>query len=156
MITREQYLMGRDQSHAGELTPAMIANADEWCLRYNALAEIYKRETGNDAPDRITSGWRPKSINDKTPGAAKGSKHLTCEAGDVDDDGPFDRWCLENPQFLAEVGLWHEHPGWTDGWCHLQIIPPRSGAHVRTFIPNENEPMTLAYGRSPVIWKTAA
>lgn len=156
MITLEQYFMGRDQSHAAELTDELIANATEWCARYNRLAAIYEQNTGGKAPDKMTSGWRPKSINDRTPGAAKSSRHLTCQAGDLDDDGPFDRWCFENPQHLAEVGLWQEHPGWTDGWCHLQTIPPRSGEHVRTFIPNENDPMTMAYGRSPVIWRMAA
>lgn len=152
MITLTDYWMGRDQTHGGELTDELRNNAAETVRRYNVLAEVYEKATGNKAPHGVTSGWRPKSINDATPGAAKGSKHLTCQAVDVDDNGPFDRWCMEHPAQLAEVGLWQEHPGWTDGWCHLQTVPPRSSPHVRVFIPNMNEPMTRIYGTEPVIY----
>lgn len=165
-ISEQAYFMGRDVSHAAELTPDLRANAFEWRRRYDLLADIYERETGEKAPDRMTSGWRPRSINDQTPGAAKSSKHLTCEAGDLDDNGPFDRWCFEHPEHLAAVGMWQEHPGWTAdtptsrGWCHLQIVPPSLHGvprpEFRTFIPNMNDPMTLAYGREPVIYRMAA
>lgn len=152
-ITLTDYWMGRDELHGGELTDELRANAAETVRRYNVLAEIYEKATGNTAPRRVTSGWRPKSINDATIGAAKGSKHLTCQAIDVDDNGPMDRWCFEHPEKLAEVGLWQEHPGWTDGWCHLQTVPPRGGARYRTFIPNENDPMTEIYGRQNVVYE---
>jgi hypothetical protein len=152
-ITVDEYFMGRDESHAAELTDELRANAAETVRRYNEIAAIYERSTGNKAPRGVTSGWRPKSINDATPGAAKRSNHLICKAIDVDDNGPFDRWCFWNPARLAEVGLWQEHPGWTDGWCHLQIVPPPGGAKYRTFIPSTNEPMTTIYGRENVIYE---
>jgi hypothetical protein len=41
-----------------------------------------------------------------------------------------DDWCLEHPEVLQEIGLWQEHPAATKGWCHLQIVPPRSGKRV--------------------------
>lgn len=152
VITLSQYFMGREATHSDELTPLLLENAQETVRRFNELAAIYEDMTGQNAPDQVTSGWRPKSINDRVPGAAKGSKHLTCEAIDVRDDGPFDKWCMTHPAHLAEAGLWQEHPGWTDGWCHLQTVPPRSSPQVRVFIPNWNDPMTTIYGTSPVIW----
>ena len=154
-ITLEAYFMGRNVSHAHELTVAMLENAGVVLDRYNRLAAMYEADTGKPAPRKVNSGWRPQSINDATPGAAKGSKHLTCEAIDVEDQGPFDQWCMENPERLAEVGLWQEHPGWTDGWCHLQIVPPKSGEHIRTFIPRQGPPVVSKYGSSPVIWRPA-
>lgn len=155
IIASEAYWRGRDVAYADELTPDLRVNASITLARVNALRIKYEKMTGKIAPAGVTSGWRPKSVNDATPGAAKGSKHLTCEAIDLDDNGPFDRWCFEHPEELAAAGLWQEHPGWTDGWCHLQTVPPRSGAHIRVFIPSQNEPMTMAYGDRPVIWNPA-
>ena len=34
---------------------------------------------------------------------------------------------------LASLGLWMEHPLATKGWCHLQVVSPRSG--MRVFYP---------------------
>lgn len=154
MITLEQYWMGRDATHGAELTDELRANAAETVRLANVLCERYEQLTGMLAPTYINSGWRPKSINAATPGAATGSKHLTCRAVDLDDNGPFDRWCMEHPEILAEVGLWQEHPGWTNGWCHLQIVPPGNPPRpeVRTFIPSSAPPQTTIYGRAPVIY----
>lgn len=151
MIQLKDYWMGRDVSYAGELTPQLQANAEEWCRRYNVISEIYEKDTGRKAPDAMSSGWRPKSLNATVPGAAKTSRHITCEAGDVVDNGPFDKWCMDHPEILKEVQLWQEHPGWTDGWCHLQTVPPRGGAKYRTYVPNENDPMTTIYGHDHVV-----
>jgi len=68
------------------------------------------------------------------PGAAKGSKHLSCQAIDLEDrDGRLDAWCMAHLGVLEELQLWLEHPDATPGWCHLQILPPRSG--LRVFYP---------------------
>jgi uncharacterized protein YcbK (DUF882 family) len=88
-------------------------------------------ETKPDNKSLVSSGWRPPSLNAKTAGAAPNSKHMTCQALDVyDPDGDLDEWCMENLAKLEEAGLWLEHPSATKGWCHLQIVPPRSGKRV--------------------------
>jgi len=119
------YYMGRDKSHRSELTRELRANARETLRRSNRLL----RRAG--LMRKVTSGWRPASINAEVPGAAKGSKHLNCLAIDLEDrNGALDAWCLAHPETLEELGLWLEHPDATPGWCHLQILPPRSGNRV--------------------------
>jgi hypothetical protein len=119
------YYMGRDKLHRGELTRELRANARETLRRVNGLL----RRAG--LMRKITSGWRPSSINAAVPGAAKGSKHLSCLAIDLEDrNGMLDAWCMANLDALEDLGLWLEHPDATPGWCHLQILPPRSGNRV--------------------------
>lgn len=119
------YYMGRDKLHRGELTRELRANARETLRRVNRLlkrAGLFRR---------VTSGWRPAAINATVPGAARGSRHLTCLAVDLEDrDGALDAWCLAHLDVLAEIGLWLEHPDATPDWCHLQTQPPRSGNRV--------------------------
>ena len=80
---------------------------------------------------KVNSGWRPASINKATVGAAPKSKHMECLAIDLEDkDGSLDAWCLENLEVLQEIGLWLESPDATPNWCHIQIVPPRSGNRV--------------------------
>lgn len=119
------YYMGRDRLHRGELTREMRANARETLRRVNRLLQ----RAG--LTRKVSSGWRPASINAAVSGAAPNSKHISCLAIDLEDrDGALDAWCLANLQALEEIGLWLEHPSATPGWCHLQIQPPRSGNRV--------------------------
>ena len=155
-ITLAQYLGDHAQKYSGDLTFNLRENAEDLLGRINWLRNKYYEATGRQAPDNLTSGWRPKTYNATVRGASATSLHITCQAIDLDDNGPFDRWCKDNPAILAEAGLWLEHPGWTDGWCHLQSLPPRSSPNVRVFIPNWNEPMTTVYGTQPVIWNMPA
>jgi len=79
----------------------------------------------------VSSGWRPPAVNANTKGAARRSKHMTCEAVDVNDDnGELDEWCMSNLDYLEEVGIWMEHPSATKGWSHFQIVPPKSGNRI--------------------------
>ena len=120
--------MGRDRRFPDELTDEKRANAEETIDKANQLLERFGETR------KVNSGWRPASINSATVGAAPKSKHMTCEAIDLEDkDGSFGRWCLENLEELASIGLWMEDPAHTKNWVHLQIVPPRSGR--RTFIP---------------------
>jgi hypothetical protein len=117
--------MGRDKKFNSLLTDELRANADEVVSK---VTELFSR-FGESR--RVTSGWRPPQINAQTPGAARKSLHMTCEAVDLEDpEGLLDDWCLEHPEILQEIGLWQEHPAATKGWCHLQIVPPRSGKRV--------------------------
>jgi hypothetical protein len=117
--------MGRDRQHHAELTPELRANARETVRRVNRLLQ----RAG--LARKVTSGWRPAAVNATVPGAAKGSKHITCIAIDLEDqDGALDAWCMANLEVLEELGLWLEHPDATPDWCHLQTLPPRSGNRV--------------------------
>lgn len=124
-ITLDGYFMGRDRSHAAELTDERRAHAEETVERVNRLLARAGIATA------VNSGWRPAGINAGVPGAAPRSKHIECLAVDLDDpDGALDRWCLQHLDALSEIGLWLEHPDATPGWCHLQIRPPGSGNRV--------------------------
>jgi len=122
--------MGRDKQFP--LTPQQQANAKETVRRVNLLLARFGETR------KITSGYRPPAINAATAGAAKRSKHLDCLAADIEDaNGKLDAWCMKNLKVLEEIGLWLEHPSATknparfgEGWCHVQIVPPKSGNRV--------------------------
>lgn len=119
------YYMGRDREFRAELTRELRANARDIIRRVNRLLK-----RAGIAAD-VSSGWRPVAINASVPGAAPGSRHISCLAIDLADrNGDLDAWCLANLEVLAELGLWLEHPDATPGWCHLQTRPPRSGNRV--------------------------
>ena len=144
MITLEAYWMGRDKEYADELTDEIRANAQVTVDRVNELLA----RAGRSSIDRLSSGFRPKAINDATSNAAKGSKHLTAEAADIPDaDRLLAGWCMDNLDVLREIGLWAEDPRWTPTWLHVQIVPPKSGKHV--FIPNSLPPKDPSF---PVTW----
>lgn len=133
MITIEDYWMGRDKTYSVELTDEIRKNAAVTVARANDLLE----RAGLGELDYVASGWRPKSINDFTANAGKGSRHLTGQAIDIGDpDRRLARWCATHYPILEELGLWLEHPGWTPSWVHLQTIPPASGK--RCYIPSNS------------------
>ena len=125
MITLKEYFQGRDKEFANELTDQLRINAEVTVARVNALLDHF----GQDRV--VTSGWRPRAINASTSGSALKSKHMTCEACDLQDaDGDLDDWCMDNLEVLEELRLWLEHPASTKGWAHLQTVPPKSGKRV--------------------------
>lgn len=141
MITLDDYWMGRDLKYRADLTPEIIANAQVTVDRVNQLIEAYRDCTGVELSE-VASGWRPPAVNEATSNAAKASTHLAGQGCDLRDNAnrDFARWCLQNEDLLAEIGLWMEDPRHTwrapDGrpWVHLQIRPPRSARRV--FIAN--------------------
>jgi hypothetical protein len=129
MITLDDYLMGRDKIYT--ISHEQVANAQVVVERVNLLLSYYYKDHPDADKPKVNSGWRPPQVNAKTPGAAKKSKHMTCEAVDLDDDdGALDDWCMDSLNHLERCGLWMEHPSATKGWCHLQIVPPKSGKRV--------------------------
>lgn len=126
MITLDEYLgQHADDAEDGELTSEIENNAMVTVIKANQLT------TAANFDSRLRSGWRPAATNKVIPNAAAKSKHMTGEAVDiVDDEGELDDWCLDNPHVLERIGLWQEHPSFTKGWCHVQIVPPRSGKRV--------------------------
>ena len=136
MITLKDYYMGRDEKYKTLLTPQLRANAALTVGAANLLLSaaasdgVYL-EVHPVTRSLVSSGWRPPAVNALTPGAAVRSKHMNCEAIDLyDSEGDLDAWCMDNLYKLEGFKLWLEHPGATKGWCHLQIIPPRSGNRV--------------------------
>lgn len=133
MITIRDYFMGRDVQYAEQLTSELKLSAGETVRRVNLLLAEYGEPTPvNPATQSaVSSGWRPPAVNARTAGAAAKSRHMTCQAIDIyDPDGDIDNWCMDNLDKLAIAELWMEHPAATKGWCHLQIVPPRSGKRV--------------------------
>lgn len=130
MITLTDYWMGRDREYPLALTPQIEKNAALTVQLANALLVRFGQGR------KVNSGWRPPQVNERTPGAAVMSKHMTGQAIDLaDPEGDLDEWLLTQAgqTALAEIGLWHEHPAATKGWAHVQSVPPRSGR--RTFYP---------------------
>lgn len=131
MITLENYLNQWKVHYSsvpvppGELTDEMQTDAQITVDKANQLLVQF----GEDR--EITSGWRPIEVNRLVAGAALYSNHTRCLAVDIyDPHGDLDEWCLGHPEVLEEIGLWQEHPASTKGWCHVQIIPPKSGNRV--------------------------
>lgn len=124
-MTTHHYFMGRDLTHAADLTAELWVNAEETVRRVSALLQEFGEERG------VRSGWRPPAVNAKTPGAKVNSNHMTCRACDLDDpDGDLDEWALDHPEVLERLELWQEHPSATKGWAHFQTVPPKSGKRV--------------------------
>jgi hypothetical protein len=132
MITLKQFYMGRDVTYAAVLTDEIRTNAEVTVGRVNALLNAFGESRA------VNSGWRPAEINQATVGAAKRSKHMLGMACDIEDqDGRLDDYCMNNLNVLEQIGLWLEHPSATrnpnrygHGWCHVQIVPPKSGRRV--------------------------
>lgn len=131
MITLKDYWMGRDTQFPGQLTNDIISNAMMTIDRANRLIDEFQTDSGDHEVRKVNSGWRPPQINATTPNAAAKSRHMTGEAIDISDpEGDLDEWCMDNLPILQAIGLWMEHPSATKGWCHVQIVAPKSGKRV--------------------------
>lgn len=137
-LTIDQFFMGRREKYPLAYTPALLPAAMRTVAVVNDLitegiAQGVHFQVNPSTASLLSSGWRPAEVNSKTPGAAVHSKHMTCEAADIyDPDGEVDDFCLSDAgqSVLKRLGLWMEHPSATKGWCHVQIVPPRSGNRV--------------------------
>ena len=133
MITRDEYLKGRDTQFPADFTEDLSNNVDKLL---EAVNEFLKDWTG---PTVINSGFRPRSINDMTPHASKTSKHLDCLAIDLNDtDGKLWQYILTHLAEATALGLYFEDARWTrtktGGWCHIQLGGPKS--RKRIYIPS--------------------
>ena len=136
MISLHAYWLGRDVTHAEELTDEINRNAQATVERAN---ELLTRAGRNDI-NTVNSGWRPKAVNDTTSNAGASSRHITAEAVDLPDaDRALADWAVDNLDILKDIGLWMEDPRWTPTWLHLQIVPPKSGKLV--YIPSAKPPL---------------
>lgn len=125
MITWEDYFKRRDVDYASEMTSQIATLAQITISRANDLLDAFGEAR------QVTSGWRPPEVNAATPGAAQFSRHMTGQAVDLaDPEGDLDDWCMKHSEILENIGLWQEHPASTKGWCHVQIVAPKSGNRV--------------------------
>lgn len=123
-ITIREYMMDRAEKYPPSIE--MWFSACELIHKVNILLS----KAGLDR--RVTSGYRPPAINSQTPGASPTSKHMTCQAVDVEDHNKeLIDFCYKNRALLEELGLYIEVN--TPGWVHAQTVAPASGH--RFFLP---------------------
>ena len=138
MITKRELLMDRDKSFPKEYTTEISDNLDKVLVAINIIRKAYNK------PMRVTSGWRPSSVNGII-GGAKRSNHMMGLAVDIaDPDGELAKWLLNNLSVVQQAGLYLEDFRWTKGWVHFQIVAPRSGKLI--FVPS------TAPATQPDIW----
>lgn len=134
MISVAEYLGQHGAGHESELTDELRGNADVIVEQANALLAEFGEDRG------LRSGWRPKSVNDATPNAARASKHISCQAIDIEDnDHRLKEFVLKRNEYgaypvLEQFGLYAEFAGATPSWLHVQFVPPGSGKRV--YAPN--------------------
>lgn len=114
-----------ERAKSKELTPEVLANAQDLLNRVNALL----KELGKEAS--VSSGFRPSEVNAATPGAAKKSAHMTGKAIDLMDDkdqslGKLIRQKHKENGLLKRHGLMMENLANTKGkstnWVHLDTV----------------------------------
>lgn len=122
-FTYEEYVTA---SAPRKIPGEYVESARELCKRVNELRQHY------DAPMIATSGYRGPEHN-REIGGSPTSRHLKGVAVDIlDRDGDFAAFVMTNHRLLEQIGLWVEDPHYTEGWVHLQSVPPRSGNRVFT------------------------
>lgn len=141
-ITLDDYITASnkypERAKSPELTQPVKDNAIILLEKVNALLA----DLGISGPFKVSSGFRPSSVNSATPNAAKRSMHQTGMAIDILDDKKqkIAKLILSRPDLLKKYGLWLESPEHTIGkwtnWCHLDMDSTiRKDRPVRVFIP---------------------
>ena len=142
MISRDDFLKGRDKAYAAEFTPEISAECDRTIAAANLAVTLYLTDNPDAEHPHCNSGWRPREINKTTPGAAPMSRHMRGQAIDLGDtaDRRFAIWCLKNRERLKSCGIYAmERPeacvlvdakGNKVFWVHLQTVTPGSGVFV--------------------------
>jgi hypothetical protein len=113
--------------HGYKPSPEVEKNLAILLDRMNSVRSAYGK------PMIITSGLRSEADQARINPSASKSKHLTGQACDVQDtDGKLAEWIKANMKLMEAIGLWFEDFDHTHGWCHCQIVPPKSGKRVFT------------------------
>lgn len=139
-ISLADYAMGRDAQFLNEWELAR-ENAAFLLKKVNALLkDLHLLWPDWNFEAEVSSGFRPSSLNEKIPNAAKKSLHMTGRAIDLKDiDGSFKLAFQplidpDHAALLRKYGLFMEHPNWTKTWVHFDI-GPRADRPSRVFIP---------------------
>lgn len=122
MITRAEYLMGREVSDP--INEILEVNVAVLLYRVNRLLKAY------GLPVALSSGYRPVGVNANVGGSAR-SAHITCQAIDLKDPtGLLAAFIAKMPDCLETFDLYLEDPSATKGWVHLQTRKTASGKRV--------------------------
>lgn len=152
MITLEQYFSGGKGRFGEKLLHADATGerqerAELLLDRVNAMlaeaasAGAYADEIDDDTGSQISgvqggSGDGGFRLQNSGTGAGR-SKHKEGAAVDIfDPSGKLDAWLTD--AILKRYGLFREHPSATNGWCHVQTIPPgawKADSELRTYLP---------------------
>jgi len=120
-----------DRANSPELTQSVKDAATILINKINVLMA----DLGVTAVLKVSSGFRPSTVNSKIPNAAKRSSHMTGLAIDlVDVDGKLKSLIAKRPDLLRTHNLFMEDAGSTPGWCHLDYAT-RADRPSRTFKP---------------------
>jgi len=134
LITIEEVLMGRVKFD--DIPKEHQDNLKELVEKINKFFEGYTWP--KQLPKKVNDGYRRPQDSPKNGSAT--SWHFKGAAIDLDDDASGVTWkyVWQNRFKLKELGLYVEHPCWTNhkngSWIHIQTKPPRSGK--RFFIPS--------------------
>lgn len=119
MITLDQYLMGRseDPKYKLEFNDKIKDNALILINKVNSLlTDLGIKEV------KISSGWRPPSLNATVKGAAPKSAHTIGMAVDIHDkDFNLYNQIAQRPDLLKKYDLWLEDKEKTLTWVHLDF-----------------------------------
>lgn len=118
-----------ERAKSSELTQQVIDNITELLKRVNlALSDLGIKEA------KVSSGFRPSSVNNKVSNAAKRSSHMSGEALDILDDKNQSLCKLFTKDILEKYDLYREDSDYTVGkftnWCHLQTRKTGSGNRI--------------------------
>lgn len=121
---------GKFPERSKSMTPEIEENAQDLLRKVNRLLSSHEVTSVG-----VSSGFRPESVNKKTPGAVKRSGHVYGKAIDLDDpNGYLKSVILSDQPLLEDLGLFVEHPSGTPTWCHVDCVD-RGERKNRIFIP---------------------
>ncbi len=127
IITSSQSYPERAKSE--ELTEEVLNNINKLV---NILNEVLN-DLGVESV-KVSSGFRPSSVNSKIANAAKRSNHQTGKAVDLIDDKNQSLCKLFTQEVLEKYNLYREDSDYTKGkwtsWVHLQFEPTKSGRRI--------------------------
>lgn len=110
-----------ERAKSPELTDTVKANAETLLAKLNKMLD----DLGVKNP-KVSSGFRPSSVNSKISNAAKKSAHMSGRACDVaDPDGKIGKLVRKNQKenkILETNGLMMESLESTPGWMHCDTI----------------------------------
>lgn len=133
-LTLEDWITSSDQyperSRSPELTQEVKASASVLLTKVNRLLDqVGIKNT------KVSSGFRPSTINSKIPNAAKRSAHMTGLALDLNDpDGLLKKLIVHESGLLRSLGLFVENPASTPYWIHIDYVS-RADRESRIFQP---------------------
>lgn len=132
MISRNDYITASgkypERLKSKELTQEVLKNIDMLLAKVNALL----KELGI-TDSKVSSGFRPSSVNASIKNSAKRSLHMVGKAIDLESQELAIK-LKEKPELLDKYELWLENPQYTPSWTHLDI-GTRSDREVRIFNP---------------------